>query len=105
VYYLIRLLIAQTLQLYMQILSELQRYNSCSVWLEGLRSKSTKYVYSIHLSLFCKFHNVTPVRFITPVRMPSIGTKSDFSITERMTVERADRIDLRPPLVAPLYWW
>jgi len=44
----------------MLILSELQRYNSCAVWLESLRSKSTKYVYSIHLSLFCKFHNVTP---------------------------------------------
>jgi len=44
----------------MQIISELQRYNSCAVWLESLRSKSTKYVYSIHLSLFCKFHNVTP---------------------------------------------
>jgi len=44
----------------MQILAELQRYNSCAVWLESFRSKSTKNVYSIHLSLFCKFHNVTP---------------------------------------------
>src|SRR5215831_19835763 len=48
----------------MQILAELQRYNSCAVWLESLRSKSTKNVYSIHLSLFCKFHNVTPDRLL-----------------------------------------
>jgi hypothetical protein len=30
------------------------------MWLESIRSKCTKKVYSIHLSLFCKFHNVTP---------------------------------------------
>ena len=34
------------------------------MWLESLRSKSTKKVYSIHLSLFCKFHNVTPDRLL-----------------------------------------
>lgn len=34
------------------------------MWLESLRSKSTKKVYSIHLSLFCKFHNITPDRLI-----------------------------------------
>jgi integrase len=44
----------------MQILSELQQYNSCAIWLESLRSKSTKNVYAVHLALFCKFHNVTP---------------------------------------------
>jgi hypothetical protein len=44
----------------MQILAELGRYNSCILWLESLKSKSTKNVYSIHLSLFCKFYNVTP---------------------------------------------
>jgi len=48
----------------MQISSELQRYNSCTMWLESLRSKSTKKVYCIHLSLFCKFHNVTPDRLL-----------------------------------------
>ena len=48
----------------MQIVSELQRYNSCTMWLESLRSKGTKKVYSIHLSLFCKFHNVTPDRLL-----------------------------------------
>lgn len=34
------------------------------MWLESLKSKSTKRVYSIHLSLFCKFHNVTPDRLL-----------------------------------------
>jgi hypothetical protein len=48
----------------MQIRSELQQYNSCTMWLESLRSKSTKKAYSIHLSLFCKFHNVTPNRLL-----------------------------------------
>ena len=44
----------------MQILLQLQRYNSCAMWLESLRSKNTKNAYRVHLSLFCKFHNVTP---------------------------------------------
>jgi len=30
------------------------------MWLESLRSKNTKNAYRVHLSLFCKFHNVTP---------------------------------------------
>jgi hypothetical protein len=34
------------------------------MWLESLRSKSTKHAYSIHLSLFCKFHSVTPDRLL-----------------------------------------
>jgi integrase len=34
------------------------------MWLESLRSKSTKKAYSIHLSLFCKFHNATPDRLL-----------------------------------------
>jgi integrase len=34
------------------------------MWLESIRSKGTKKVYSIHLSLFCKFHNVTPDRLL-----------------------------------------
>ncbi len=39
---------------------QLHEYESCTLWLESLRSESTKYAYSIHLSLFCKFHNVDP---------------------------------------------
>ena len=36
------------------------------MWLQSIRSKGTKKTYSIHLSLFCKFHNVTPDRLLEP---------------------------------------
>jgi integrase len=44
----------------MSMLLRLQQYKSCSLWLEGFRSRSTRDSYSIHLSLFCKFHNFNP---------------------------------------------
>lgn len=39
---------------------ELESYNSCKIWLEGYNSQATKKVYKIHLSLFCKYHNIDP---------------------------------------------
>jgi integrase len=39
---------------------ELDSYNSCKIWLEGYNSQATKKVYRIHLSLFCKYHNIDP---------------------------------------------
>jgi integrase len=36
---------------------DLEKYNSCKIWLEEHKSPSTKKSYKIHLSLFCKFHN------------------------------------------------
>jgi integrase len=39
----------------MPVVDELHSYNSCAIWLEGFKSKSTKKAYSIHLSLFCRF--------------------------------------------------
>jgi len=44
----------------MSTLLRLQQYKSCKVWLQSFRSKSTINAYGIHLSLFCKFHRVTP---------------------------------------------
>ncbi len=44
----------------MSALLQLKGYNSCTLWLESIKSKSTKNAYSIHISLFCKFHNVNP---------------------------------------------
>ena len=44
------------------------------MWLESLRSKGTKKVYSIHLSLFCKFHNVTPDRLLEDNSMGKLKT-------------------------------
>lgn len=48
----------------MPIINELQNYSSCSIWLEGFKSKSTKKAYSIHLSLFCRFCALTPDQLI-----------------------------------------
>ena len=39
---------------------ELDSYNSCKIWLEGYNSQATKKVYRIHLSLFCKYHDIDP---------------------------------------------
>jgi hypothetical protein len=44
----------------MSKLLELKQNDSCILWLESLKSKSTINAYSIYLSLFCKFHGVTP---------------------------------------------
>lgn len=41
-------------------ITSLSNYESCKLWIDGLRSKSTKMTYTIHLSLFCKFHHVNP---------------------------------------------
>ena len=39
---------------------QIKRYNSCTLWLETIKSNTTKNTYSIHILLFCKFHNVDP---------------------------------------------
>ena len=39
---------------------ELESYNSCKIWLEGYNSPATKNAYKVHLSLFCKYHNIDP---------------------------------------------
>jgi integrase len=39
---------------------ELDSSNSCKIWLEGYNSQATKKLYRIHLSLFCKYHNIDP---------------------------------------------
>src|ERR671932_1732330 len=38
----------------------IESYKSCQIWLEGYNSPSTKRAYKIHLSLFCKYHNINP---------------------------------------------
>jgi hypothetical protein len=44
----------------MTLIDDLENYKSCTMWLEGFRSKSTKKAYAIHLSLFCKFCSLNP---------------------------------------------
>ena len=44
----------------MSMLLQLIQYNSRTLWLESIKSNSTKNAYSIHISLFCKFHKVNP---------------------------------------------
>ena len=38
----------------------LEKYDTCSLWLEQYNSSSTKRSYKIHLSLFCKYHGTNP---------------------------------------------
>lgn len=39
---------------------KLEKFNSCKTWLEGYNSPATKNTYKIHLSLFCRHHNINP---------------------------------------------
>jgi integrase len=48
----------------MSTLLQFSEYDSCTFWLESIKSKSTLDAYTIHLSLFCKFHNVNPDQLI-----------------------------------------
>jgi integrase len=48
----------------MTLIDDLENYNSCIMWLEGFKSKSTKKAYAIHLSLFCKFCSLNPDQLI-----------------------------------------
>ena len=48
----------------MPTLLKLGEYGSCTFWLESIKSKSTLYAYTTHLSLFCKFHNMNPDQLI-----------------------------------------
>jgi integrase len=48
----------------MSNLLQLREYDACTFWLESLKSKSTLDAYSIHLTLFCKFHNTNPDQLI-----------------------------------------
>ena len=41
-------------------IENIESYKSCQIWLEGYNSPSTKRAYKIHLSLFCKYHNIDP---------------------------------------------
>jgi integrase len=48
----------------MSKLLQLIEYDPCKLWLESLKTKSTTDAYTIHLSLFCKFHNTDPDQLI-----------------------------------------
>src|SRR6266516_432360 len=50
--------------IHMSTLLQLREYDSCTLWLESIQSKSTLDAYTIHLSLFCKFHNTNPEQLI-----------------------------------------
>jgi integrase len=44
----------------MNVVTSVSQYESCKLWVDSLRSKSTKTAYTIHLSLFCRFYNTNP---------------------------------------------
>ncbi len=44
----------------MNVTVSVSRYETCKLWMDGLRSKHTKTSYTIHLSLFCRFHHTNP---------------------------------------------
>ncbi len=48
----------------MSNLLQLREYDTCTFWLESLKTKSTLNAYTVHLSLFCKFHNTDPDELI-----------------------------------------
>jgi hypothetical protein len=44
----------------MNIAKWISQYDSCKLWIDSLGSKATKSVYSVHLSLLCKFYHTNP---------------------------------------------
>jgi hypothetical protein len=48
----------------MSNLLQLREYDACTFWLESLKTKSTLNAYTVHLSLFCKFHYTDPDQLI-----------------------------------------
>jgi integrase len=45
---------------YMNVVTSLSLYESCKSWLDGLKSESTKKAYSVHVTLICRFYEITP---------------------------------------------
>jgi integrase len=48
----------------MNVIASLSKHETCKSWLEGLRSESTKRVYAVHLSVFCRFYHTNPDELI-----------------------------------------
>ena len=44
--------------LYMNTITAVSQYGSYKLWIDDFRSNSTKRAYSVHVSVFCKFHYV-----------------------------------------------
>jgi integrase len=44
----------------MKIIKVISQYPSCQLWIDGLRSPSTKKAYAFHLLQFCKFYKTDP---------------------------------------------
>src|SRR5207253_11428511 len=63
-YHLVTLLRSCLLYYVMSNLPQLREYTACTFWLESLKSKSTVDAYTIHLLLFCKFHNTDPDQLV-----------------------------------------
>ncbi len=50
--------------LYMNVAESIFQYESCKLWMDGLKSNSTKIAYPIHLSLFHRFNHTNPDELI-----------------------------------------
>ena len=50
--------------LYMNVAASIFQYESCKLWMDGLKSESTKIAYPIHLSLFHRFNHTNPDELI-----------------------------------------
>lgn len=44
---------------------EIEKYDSCILWIETLRAEHTKKNFKLHLSLFCRFANTNPDELLT----------------------------------------
>jgi integrase len=44
----------------MDAVTPVYQYESCKLWIDSLRSKATKTAYSVHITLFCRFHHTNP---------------------------------------------
>jgi hypothetical protein len=44
----------------MNLFTSVSQYQSCKLWIDSLKTESTKTGYTVHVSLFCRFYHTNP---------------------------------------------
>lgn len=87
---------------YMNIATSLSLYESCKSWHDGLKSESTKKAYSVHVSLFCRFHHTNPDELVRlkPEELKDMVIKYVLELRNRVKIPQASQKEERYQLIA-----
>jgi hypothetical protein len=86
---------------YMNVVTSLAQYESCNSWLDGFKSESTKSTYSTHVSLFCRFYEISPDDLIKiePNKLKSMIINYISELKKRARELRASQNGVKYPLI------